>query len=142
MLKLLSAAWPAMGKFSWSGCEKFYMSQNTCDESSLARGGIEVFLDGLPIKLPVERRSVHSTLGFASNPIAALVVILPVQRPPTSSLSRVLHPASRPLAGQAIRNWSGALPPRVFQGDPRARDRRFTGRTFVCCPDCRNTGAV
>lgn len=40
------------------------MSQNTCNESSLAKGGIEVFLDGLPIKLPAERRSLPGIRAY------------------------------------------------------------------------------
>jgi hypothetical protein len=40
------------------------MSRNICNESSLARGGIEVFLDGLPIKLPAERRSLPEIRAY------------------------------------------------------------------------------
>jgi hypothetical protein len=40
------------------------MSQNTCDESLLAKGGIEVVLDGLPIMLPAERRSLPSIRAY------------------------------------------------------------------------------
>ena len=53
-----------MGEFSWSRLRELIMSQNTCRESSLARGGIEVFLDGLPIKLPAERRSLPAIRAY------------------------------------------------------------------------------